>query len=128
MQASIMFTFSSKEELDATLRAFLGNDQPAAPKAEAPADEPEATADKPRRGRPPRAEQAEPTKAEPAPEKTKRAALGDIVNAIRSFVLADKVGNMRKLVPLMPEGKKSLDALDLEEAQRIALQLGLEVD
>jgi Tfp pilus assembly protein FimV len=127
MTASITFTFETRDELDATLRAFLG--QATAATATAPtatADEPE----KPKRGRPAKADQAEqvePAKAEPTPEKTKKAALGDIVGAIRSFVLADKVGNMRKLIPLMPEGKKSLDSLDLEEAQRIALQLGLEV-
>jgi hypothetical protein len=128
MTASITFMFETRDELDATLRAFLG--QATVSTATAPtatADEPE----KPKRGRPAKAdqaEQAEPAKAEPAPEKTKKAALGDIVGAIRSFVLADKVGNMRKLIPLMPEGKKSLDSLDLEEAQRIALNLGLEVD
>lgn len=126
MQASITFPFNSRQELDDTLRAFLGNDQPAGPKVDVPADELEPAPEKPKRGRPAKAEQAEPAKAEP--EKTKKAALGDIVGAIRSFVLADKVGNMRKLISLMPEGKKSLDALDLEEAQRIALQLGLEVD
>jgi Tfp pilus assembly protein FimV len=125
MAASITFMFETRDELDTTLRAFLG--QAIATSAPvATADEPE----KPKRGRPAKvdqAEQAEPAKAEPATEKTKVAALGDIVGAIRSFVLADKVGNMRKLIPLMPDGKKSLDSLDLEEAQRIALQLGLEV-
>jgi hypothetical protein len=132
MTASITFTFETRDELDATLRAFLGQAAVAASAPTATADEPEAAADKPKRGRPAKADQAEPAQAEPAqaepqPEKTKKAALGDIVGAIRSFVLADKVGNMRKLIPLMPEGKKSLDSLDLEEAQRIALNLGLEV-
>jgi hypothetical protein len=128
MTATITFTFETRDELDATLRAFLGQAAVAASAATAPtatADEPE----KPKRGRPAKADQAEQAGAPtPAPEKTKKAALGDIVGAIRSFVLADKVGNMRKLIPLMPEGKKSLDSLDLEEAQRIALNLGLEVD
>jgi hypothetical protein len=126
MTASITFMFETRDELDATLRAFLGQATVAASAPTATADEPE----KPKRGRPAKAdqaEQAEPAKAEPSPEKTKKAALGDIVGAIRSFVLADKVGNMRKLIPLMPDGKKSLDSLDLEEAQRIALNLGLEV-
>jgi hypothetical protein len=126
MTASITFTFETRDELDATLRAFLGQATVAASAPTATADEPE----KPKRGRPAKADQAEPQPETPtpAPEKTKKAALGDIVGAIRSFVLADKVGNMRKLIPLMPEGKKSLDSLDLEEAQRIALNLGLEVD
>lgn len=137
MTASITFTFETRDELDATLRAlraFLVQATVAASAATAgePMPDPEATADKPKRGRPAKADQAEPAKAEPAkaepqPEKTQKAALGDIVVAIRSFILADKEGNMRKLIPLMPEGKKSLDSLDLEEAQRIALQLGLEV-
>jgi Tfp pilus assembly protein FimV len=132
MTASITFTFETRDELNATLRAFLGQatvatSAPVSPMATA--DEPE----KPKRGRPAKvdqvdqAEPAEPAKAEPTPEKTRKAALGDIVGSIRSFVLADKVGNMRKLIPLMPDGKKSLDSLDLEEAQSIALQLGLEV-
>jgi hypothetical protein len=125
MTASITFTFETRDELDATLRAFLGQPTVAASAPTATADEPE----KPKRGRPAKADQAEPQPEAPAPapEKTKKAALGDIVGAIRSFVLADKVGNMRKLIPLMPEGKKSLDSLDLEEAQRIALNLGIEV-
>jgi hypothetical protein len=127
MTASITFTFETRDELDATLRAFLGQATATVVASTATADEPE----KPKRGRPAKAdqaEQAEPAKAEPAPEKTKKAALGDIVGAIRSFVIADKINNMKKLIPLMPAGKKSLDSLDLEEAQRIALQLGLEVD
>lgn len=131
MTASITFMFETRDELDATLRAFLGQATVAASAATAgePMPDPEATADKPKRGRPAKADQAEPQPeaTTPAPEKTKKAALGDIVGAIRSFVLADKVGNMRKLIPLMPEGKKSLDALDLEEAQRIVLGLGIEV-
>lgn len=135
MFASVTFNFETREDLESALLAFAGVKR-SAPGTTAttstastePMPDPEATADKPKRGRPAKADQVEPAKAEPTPEKTKKAALGDIVGAIRSFVLADKVGNMRKLIPLMPEGKKSLDSLDLEEAQRIALQLGLEVD
>lgn len=91
-----------------------------APKAD------EAKVDEPRkRGRPAKTE--EPKADEPKAEKGKGAALVDLVAAIRAFVIADKAGNMRKLIPLMPAGKKSLDALELEEAQRIVLALGIEV-
>jgi hypothetical protein len=86
----------------------------------------EAKADEPkRRGRPPKTEaQAVESVTD---DKSRAAALVEIVAAIRSFVIADKAGNMRKLIPLMPAGKKSLDALELEEAQRIVLALGIEV-
>lgn len=136
MFASVTFNFETREDLESALLAFAGVKRSApgttatTPTAstEATTDEPETAPEKPKRGRPAKADQAEPAKAEHTPEKTKKAAIGDIVGAIRSFVLADKVGNMRKLIPLMPDGKKSLDSLDLEEAQRIALNLGLEVD
>lgn len=123
MPASITFTFNDRQELETQIKAFLGFSSPAANQEAPVADEPETTLEKPRRGRPAK---AEPTKAEP--EKTKTAALVDIVGAIRAFVIADKINNMKRLIPLMPAGKKSLDALDIQEAQRIALQLGLEVD
>lgn len=138
MFASVTFNFETRDEFEATMKAIVGTRAMAngakADLAPAPVEakaevEPEPAQDKPRRGRPPKAESTEaPEPAKAEPEKTKKAALGDLVGAIRSFVLADKVGNMRKLIPLMPEGKKSLDALELEEAQRIVLQLGLEVD
>lgn len=133
MFASVTFNFETREDLESALLAFAGVKRSApvaaatAPTAstEAATDaQAEPTAEKPKRGRPAK---VEPEQAEPAPEPTRKAALGTIINAIRSFVLADKVGNMRKLIPLMPEGKKSLDALDLEEAQRIVLGLGIEV-
>jgi hypothetical protein len=123
MTASITFMFGTRDELHATLRAFLGQAAVVASTATTTADE----APRAKRERQAKAEPVEAPKAEPAPEKTKAVALGDVVGAIRSFVLADKVGNMKRLIPLMPEGKKSLDSLDLEEAQRIALQLGIEV-
>lgn len=130
MYASITFNFETREEFEATMRAYSGAkamvEEAKSDLVPAASTEVDATVDKPKRGRPAKVE-PEPEQAEPAPEKSKKAALGDIVGAIRSFVLADKVGNMRKLIPLMPEGKKSLDSLDLEEAQRIALTLGLEV-
>jgi hypothetical protein len=131
MFASVTFNFETREDLESALLAFAGVKR-SAPGATATAStearvdeqaEPAPAPEKPKRGRPAK---VEPEQAEPT-EPTRKAALGTIINAIRSFVLADKVGNMRKLIPLMPEGKKSLDSLDLEEAQRIALQLGLEV-
>lgn len=134
--SSISFNFDTLEDLVDQLTVFVcdatrkaeqvetcraGEPNPeTAPKAEkAKADEPK------RRGRPLKAE--EEPKADDRNENGKRAALVELVAAIRAFVIADKIGNMKKLIPLMPAGKKSLDALELEEAQRIVLALGLEV-
>lgn len=55
-------------------------------------------------------------------EKARLLAIG----SIRAFVLADKSKNMKKLIGVMPDGKKSIDALTLEEAQKIVLDLGIE--
>jgi hypothetical protein len=136
--ASIRFEFDTLQDLVEQLTVFVchatrkaeqvepcrvGEPKPeTAPKAEEPkAEEPK------RRGRPPRTEAQAVAADEPKEDKSKGAALADLVAAIRSFVIADKVGNMKKLIPLMPAGKKSLDALELEEAQRIAIALKLEV-
>jgi hypothetical protein len=144
--ASIRFEFDTLQNLVEQLTTFVchatrkaeqvepcqvGEPKPeTAPKAEERKTEEakaeEAKADEPkRRGRPPKTEaQAVESVTD---DKSRAAALVEIVAAIRSFVIADKAGNMRKLIPLMPAGKKSLDALELEEAQRIVLALGIEV-
>ena len=100
-------------------------------KASAPVeqdDEPEPVVEAPK---------AKPTKAVKAPpvvetlnpekpsEKDRDKARLIVIGQIRAFVLADKSKNMKALLPLMPEGKKALDALTLEEAQAIALELGI---
>lgn len=139
--ASIRFEFDTLQDLVEQLTTFVchatrkaeqvepcqvGEPKPeTAPKAEEPKTE-EAKADEPkRRGRPPKTEaQAVESVTD---DKSRAAALVELVAAIRAFVIADKVGNMKKLIPLMPAGKKSLDALELEEAQRIAIALKLEV-
>ena len=59
-------------------------------------------------------------------DKAREKARLIVVGSIRAFVMADKSKNMKALLPLMPEGKKALDALTLEEAQAIALELGIE--
>jgi hypothetical protein len=141
--ASIRFEFDTLQNLVEQLTTFVchatrkaeqvepcpaGEPKPeTAPKADEPKAE-EAKTDEPkRRGRPPRTEAQTVAAEEPKADKSRAAALVELVAAIRSFVIADKVGNMRKLIPLMPAGKKSLDALELEEAQRIVLALGIEV-
>jgi hypothetical protein len=143
--ASIRFEFDTLQDLVEQLTTFVchatrkaeqvepckvGVKPETAPKAEEPkaeepkAEEPKAEEPK-RRGRPPRTEaQAVESVTD---DKSRAAALVELVAAIRAFVIADKVGNMKKLIPLMPAGKKSLDALELEEAQRIAIALKLEV-
>jgi hypothetical protein len=141
--ASIRFEFDTLQDLIEQLTVFVchatrkaeqvepcqaGEPTPeTAPKAEERKAE-EAKADEPkRRGRPPRTEAQAVADDEPKADKSRAAALVELVAAIRAFVIADKVGNMKKLIPLMPAGKKSLDALELEEAQRIAIALKLEV-
>jgi hypothetical protein len=141
--ASIRFEFDTLQDLVEQLTVFVchatrkaeqvepcqaGEPKPeTAPKAEErKADEPKADEPK-RRGRPPRTEAQAVADDEPKADKSRAAALVELVAAIRAFVIADKVGNMKKLIPLMPAGKKSLDALELEEAQRIAIALKLEV-
>jgi hypothetical protein len=59
-------------------------------------------------------------------QKERDNALALLIAKIRGFVLADKPKNMKALLPLMPEGKKALDKLTLEEAQAITLKLGIE--
>jgi len=59
-------------------------------------------------------------------QKERDKALALLVGKIRGFVLADKSTNMKALLPLMPEGKKALDKLTLEEAQSIVLKLGID--
>lgn len=130
MSCAVTFNFETRDELVNFMQAVAAvpEGKQALQAVETPETqgEPAPELERPRRGRPPKAEpeKAEPKKAEP--EKSKAVALGDVVAAIRNFILSDKAGNMRKVVPLMPSGKKSLDLLDLEEAQRIALALGLE--
>ena len=84
-------------------------------------DEPEPVAEAPR---------AKPAKAVKAPavvetlnpekpsEKDRDKARLLVIGSIRAFVLADKSKNMKALLPLMPEGKKALDALTLEEDRK----------
>jgi hypothetical protein len=83
------------------------------------------------------APKAKPAKAVKAPavvetlnpekpsEKDRDKARLIVIGQIRAFVLTDKSKNMKALLPLMPEGKKALDALTLEESQKIALELGI---
>jgi hypothetical protein len=134
--ASIRFDFDTLQDLVEQLTVFVCHAtrkaeqvepcQASEPKPETATKAEERKADEPkRRGRPPRTEaQAVESVAD---DKSRAAALVELVAAIRAFVIADKVGNMKKLIPLMPAGKKSLDALELEEAQRIAIALKLEV-
>ena len=100
----------------------------AAPEASKPIeqDEPEAEA--------PKAKPAKTVKAPAVVETLNPEKMSDkdrekarllVIGSIRAFVLADKSTNMKALLPLMPEGKKALDALTLEESQKIALELGI---
>lgn len=132
--ASITFNFQSREEFEATMRAYVGakemvkeaeallpqaKPEPVDTKPVAVAEKPVAVAEKPVETKPePEAEKPAPTPAE---------ALASIISAIREWVLGDKATNMKRIIPLMPENKKALDALTLPEAQVIAMKLGIEV-
>jgi len=113
---------------------FVCRETPKAPKpVKAPApieqdDEPEPEVEAPK-AKPARAAKApapiETLNPEKASEKDRDKARLVVIGQIRGFVLEDKSKNMKALLPIMPEGKKALDALTLEEAQHIALELGI---
>lgn len=50
-----------------------------------------------------------------------------LTKAIVDYILTDKVENMRKVRPLMPDGLKDVKALSVEQAQSICLELGINV-
>jgi hypothetical protein len=98
-------------------------EEPVAPKAVAPeVEEPVA----PKKAKVKAAPVVETLNPEKPSDKDREKARTIAIGQIRGFVVADKVNNMKKLIAVMPEGKKALDALTLEEAQAIVLELGIE--
>ena len=72
---------------------------------------------------PKKAEAKKETKPkEENPEKVRKA----LVDKIRDFIIADKATNVKRVLGVMPQGKKDIVTLDLEEAQTICLDLGIE--
>jgi len=110
----IRATFESKEE---AIQWLQGSDaQPAEPKHTKAKAEP-VEYDEPVEAKKPKAKKQED------PAKVQKR----LVKAIVDFILADKVENMRKVRPLMPEGQKDVKALSVEQAQAICLELGIDV-
>ena len=63
------------------------------------------------------------TKKEKSPEKVTE----DLIAGIKEYILKDRIPNMRKVLPLMPEGLKDINKLDMEQAQSICMELGINV-
>jgi hypothetical protein len=128
MKCKVSFEFETEEQMI----EWLGSKGPRTAmletssevEAEDPTPEPEAPKAKAPKAKAPAV--VETLNPEAPTQKECDKALALLVGKIRVFVLADKSTNMKALLPLMPEGKKALDKLTLEEAQGITLKLGIE--